>query len=58
MLKAVVAAAKQAGVYSEVSLEQRMGCGVGACTVIRDGEEKVLRVCKDGPVFSGEEVVL
>lgn len=63
MLKAVVTAAKQAGVYSEVSLEQRMGCGVGACvvcacTVIRDGEEKVVRVCKDGPVFSGEEVVL
>ena len=60
---AALAAAKQAGVYSEVSLEQRMGCGVGACvvcacTVIRDGEEKVLRVCKDGPVFSGEEVVL
>ena len=22
------------------------------------GEEKVVRVCKDGPVFSGEEVVL
>ena len=61
MLKAVVAAAKQAGVYSEVSLEQRMGCGVGACvvcacTVIRDGEEKVLRVCKDGPVFDSKEV--
>ena len=63
LAKGDVAAAKQAGVYSEVSLEQRMGCGVGACvvcacTVIRDGEEKVLRVCKDGPVFSGEEVVL
>ena len=63
MLKAVVAAAKEAGVYSEVSLEQRMGCGVGACvvcacTVVRDGKEQVLRVCKDGPVFSGEEVVL
>ncbi len=63
MLKAVVEACKNAGVESEVSLEQRMGCGVGACvvcacTVIRDGKEQVLRVCKDGPVFNGEEVVL
>ena len=59
----IIAAAKQAGVYSEVSLEQRMGCGVGACvvcacTVIRDGEEKVLRVCKDGPVFLADEIEL
>lgn len=63
MLKAVVEAAKQAGVPCEVSLEQRMGCGVGACvvcacTVVRGGREFVLRVCKDGPVFKGEEVVL
>ena len=63
MLKAVIEAAKQAGVPCEVSLEQRMGCGVGACvvcacTVVRDGKQYVLRVCKDGPVFKGEEVVL
>lgn len=63
MLKAVVEAAKAAGVKSQVSLEQRMGCGVGACvvcacTVVRGGKEYVLRVCKDGPVFKGEEVVL
>lgn len=63
MLKAVVEAAKAAGVKSQVSLEQRMGCGVGACVVcackvVRGGKEYVLRVCKDGPVFKGEEVVL
>lgn len=63
MIKAVVEAAKQNGVSSEVSLEQRMGCGVGACVVcackvIRGGKEFTLRVCKDGPVFKGEEVVL
>ncbi len=63
MLKAIVEATKAAGVDSEVSLEQRMGCGVGACvvcacTVVRGGKEFVLRVCKDGPVFKGEEVVL
>ncbi len=62
MLKAAAEEARLAGVPCEVSLEQRMGCGVGACvvcacTVIRDGKKQVLRVCKDGPVFKGDEVV-
>lgn len=43
-----------------VSLEERMGCGVGACLVCvckgADGEN--LRVCRDGPVFDIKEVVL
>ena len=47
----------------KISLEQRMGCGIGACLVCNcrvkrgDGEE-YLRVCKDGPVFGLKEVVL
>lgn len=44
-----------------VSLEQRMGCGFGACLVCvckikRNGEEHNLRVCADGPVFPFGEV--
>ncbi|MGN1235411.1 MAG: dihydroorotate dehydrogenase electron transfer subunit, partial [Christensenellaceae bacterium] len=43
-----------------VSLEERMGCGIGACLVCvcnkTNGEHA--RVCKDGPVFPIEEVVL
>lgn len=63
MLKAVIAAAERYNVPCEVSLEERMACGVGACVgcackVRRDGKELVLRVCKDGPVFKAEEVVL
>jgi len=63
MLKAVIAECANAAVQSEVSLEQRMGCGVGACVVcacrvLRDNGERMLRVCKDGPVFKGEEVIL
>ena len=63
MLSAIIGLAKEYGVYSEVSLEERMGCGVGACVgcvckIMRNGEEKMLRVCKDGPVFKGEEVIL
>ena len=62
MLKAVVDIAKKNGVYCQVSLEERMGCGVGACLVcackvVKDGEEFYAHVCKDGPVFSAEEVV-
>lgn len=62
MLKAVVNSAKKYNIPCEVSLEQRMACGVGACVgcacnINRNGENLVLRVCKDGPVFNGEEVV-
>lgn len=63
MLKAVINAAKKYNVPCEVSLEERMACGVGACVgcacnINRNGESLVLRVCKDGPVFKAEEVVL
>lgn len=63
MLKGVVALAKDFGVPCEVSLEERMGCGVGACLVcacksVKNGEEYYARVCKDGPVFNAEEVTL
>lgn len=63
MLKAVIAAAGKYNVPCEVSLEERMACGVGACVgcacrIRREGQELVLRVCKDGPVFKAEEVVL
>ncbi|MCM1054917.1 MAG: dihydroorotate dehydrogenase electron transfer subunit [Bacteroides sp.] len=62
MLKAAAECAKKYGVPCEVSLEQRMACGVGACVgcacnIKRDGKDLVLRVCKDGPVFKAEEVV-
>ncbi len=63
MLKTVKAAAEKYNVPCELSLEQRMACGVGACVgcacnIRRGGKDLVLRVCKDGPVFKAEEVVL
>lgn len=62
MLRGVVDLAQAYGVPSQVSLEERMGCGVGACLVcacktVRDGREIYTHVCKDGPVFDGKEVV-
>lgn len=58
MLKGVAAVAKQYGVACQVSMEERMACGVGACLgcaiLMADGTMK--HVCKDGPVFAAEEV--
>lgn len=44
----------------EVSLEAYMGCGVGACLscVCELTNGDYARVCQDGPVFKGKEVVL
>lgn len=62
MLRAVAQIAVEKKIPCEVSLEERMGCGMGACLVCvcriqRAGEEDYLRVCKDGPVFWAQEVV-
>ncbi len=58
MLKSVAAVAARYGVRCQVSMEERMGCGVGACLVCAckaaDGSMK--HVCKDGPVFESGEV--
>ncbi len=63
MLKAVKAIAEKRNIPCRLSLEQRMGCGIGACLVcscetIFEGTNKYKRVCKDGPVFYGCEVNL
>jgi len=58
MLKNVARVAREFGVPCQVSMEERMGCGVGACLVcacaMADGTMK--RVCRDGPVFDAQEV--
>ncbi len=46
-----------------ISLERRMGCGVGACLVCNckvktPKGDKYLRACVDGPVFPMKEVIL
>ncbi len=58
MLKNTVAVAKDFAIPSQVSMEERMGCGVGACLVCACDKKDGTRahVCKDGPVFWGEEM--
>ena len=42
-----------------VSMESKMACGIGACLGCTISTERGMeRVCKEGPVFKGEEVVL
>ncbi|SDN25742.1 dihydroorotate dehydrogenase electron transfer subunit [Alkalicoccus daliensis] len=61
MLRAVELAAATAGY---ISLEERMGCGVGACLAcVCDKKEpftgkSYVKACQDGPVFQTGEVVL
>ncbi|MDL2274370.1 dihydroorotate dehydrogenase electron transfer subunit [Oscillospiraceae bacterium OttesenSCG-928-G22] len=64
MLRSLQKLSAETGVPLQLSLEERMGCGVGACLVCacktKDGAGNILHkhVCKDGPIFPGEEVCL
>jgi dihydroorotate dehydrogenase electron transfer subunit len=64
MLKKVSKIAENFGVLCQVSLEQRMGCGIGTCLVcscktkVKDKDDwKYSRVCKDGPVFWSSDII-
>ncbi len=62
MLAAVARIAEQHGVDCEVSLENHMACGFGACFSCvapihqPDGTVDLKRVCVEGPVFSARSV--
>lgn len=64
MLKRLVEEVELKNAKIQVSMEERMGCGIGACLGCgikikksNQREWKYLRVCKDGPVFDGSEVI-
>ena len=57
MMVAVAAYAKQNGIACEVSLENKMACGLGACLCcVEDTKEGHRCVCTEGPVFSIDEL--
>ncbi len=65
MLRAVAGLARAGGVRCQLSLENRMGCALGACRAcvwpVRDpgGEEwHYETVCREGPVFDLERLVI
>jgi len=63
MMKTVSEYVVSHGLKCYVSMEERMGCGVGAClgcacpVTDENGQFTYKRVCKDGPVFDSEEIV-
>jgi dihydroorotate dehydrogenase electron transfer subunit len=65
MLRAVAGMCREAGVPCQVSLENMMACGTGACRgcvvpVLSDpegGDIPFARVCHEGPVFAAEGLV-
>lgn len=63
MMREVVRICKELDIPCQVSMEERMGCGIGACLVCscktkkKDQKNEYTRVCKDGPIFWGGEVV-
>jgi len=64
MLKGVAKLAEESGIPAQVSLEERMACGIGACLgCITKSKEKDAhtnvnnkRICKEGPVFFASEL--
>ena len=66
MMKGIALEAQKRGIRCQVSMEERMACGIGACLAcvckVKDAERETFtnkRVCIDGPVFDifgGNEV--
>jgi len=59
-LRSVRAAALRLGVRCQLSLENRMACGIGACLgcVATDAEGHNIQTCTRGPVFWANEITL
>ena len=57
MMKKVAFMCREYGVKCFVSLESYMACGVGACLAcVCDTKYGKKKICKEGPVFDGDEV--
>lgn len=61
MLKAIKEFAMEKDIPCQISLEERMGCGIGACLgcavkVANSDPVKYVHVCKAGPVFEAKTV--
>ena len=55
----VGSAAARRKAFLQVSMEQNMGCAVGACLgcVVMSTSGIPQRVCREGPVFAADELV-
>lgn len=60
MLKELSGMLIERNIKGEISMDRHMGCGMGVCLgcVIKTVDGKYKRVCREGPVFKIDEVVL
>jgi dihydroorotate dehydrogenase electron transfer subunit len=62
MMKKIARMARAKNIPAEFSLESVMGCGFGVCwgcvkRIIKNGKEAWVKICEEGPVFSGEDII-
>jgi len=59
MMNKIIKIGKDKSIKTYASLEKRMACGIGACLGCSvKTTSGIKRACKEGPVFSGEELVV
>lgn len=66
MLRGIKAYAEEKGIRAQISLEEKMACGIGACLACVCKSKEIdhhtnvhnKRICKDGPVFYADEIEL
>ena len=60
LLRAVQILAKEKNIPCQISLEEKMGCGLGVCLgcAVEAVEGGYKHVCKQGPVFDSNKVIL
>ncbi len=60
LLRAVQKLAKEQNIICQISLEEKMGCGLGVClgcaVEVTDGGYQ--HICKQGPVFDSNKVII
>ena len=61
LLKKVKELAEKTNIYTQISLEEKMGCGIGVCLGCAvkyktETEDTFVRVCKEGPIFNAKDV--
>ena len=62
VLKQAAKIGEKYGIKTQVAMEKVMACGIGVCRgcvieVVKEGKIQNASVCKEGPVFYGNEVV-
>jgi len=62
MMEKIARIAEKMAIPAEFSLESIMGCGFGACwgcvrRIKSDTREEWVKICEEGPVFSGHQII-